>query len=101
MKSGHCLGDQVIGFCDRSDITHTISFRSAQLDTIQALVRAGVGLSLIPQMAIHNRRKNSPEYRSLASPKPDRKIVALWPKHRPPSRAPSEFLKILQSSHNK
>ena len=35
---GHCLGDQVLGFCEQRDMKPTISFRSAQLETIQALV---------------------------------------------------------------
>ena len=51
MKEGHCLGDQVLNFCDRSDLHPNISFRSAQLETIQSLVCAEMGLSLIPAMA--------------------------------------------------
>lgn len=95
MKEGHCLGDQVLGFCHRRDLQPNISFRSAQLETIQALVRAGLGLSLIPAMATQSHRSDLPEYRSMQSPKPMRKIVAVWAKQRPPGRAAREFLKIL------
>jgi LysR family hydrogen peroxide-inducible transcriptional activator len=97
MKSGHCLGDQVLGFCGRGGLRPTVSFRSAQLETVQTLVQAGIGLSLIPQMAVLKDRKKVPKYRSLAEPKPGRKIVAIWPKQRPPNRAASEFLKLLPS----
>jgi LysR family hydrogen peroxide-inducible transcriptional activator len=97
MKSGHCLGDQVLGFCGRGGLRPTVSFRSAQLETVQTLVQAGIGLSLIPQMAVLKDRKKVPQYRSLASPKPGRKIVAIWPKQRPPNRAAREFLKLLPS----
>ena len=92
MKEGHCLGDQVLNFCERRDFKPSINFRSAQLETIQALVCSGVGISLIPAMATHAGRKNMPEYRSLPSPKPERKVVAFWPTQRPLSRAASEFL---------
>jgi LysR family transcriptional regulator, hydrogen peroxide-inducible genes activator len=92
MKEGHCLGDQVLNFCERRDLKPTISFRSAQLETIQALVHSGVGISLIPEMAARKKRAGSPEYRSLVSPKPERKIVAIWPKQRPLSRAANELL---------
>jgi LysR family transcriptional regulator, hydrogen peroxide-inducible genes activator len=34
-----------------------------------------------------------PEYRSLVRPKPERKIVAIWPRQRPLSRAAKELLK--------
>ncbi len=92
MKEGHCLGDQVLNFCERRDFKPTINFRSAQLETIQALVCSGVGISLIPAMAAHSGRKDMPEYRSLPAPRPERKIVAIWPKQRPLGRAANEFL---------
>jgi len=43
MKEGHCLGQQVLNFCDRRDLRPNISFRSTQLETIQSLVSAGMG----------------------------------------------------------
>lgn len=97
MKEGHCLGDQVLRFCDRRDFKPQISFRSAQLETVQALVCAGLGLSLVPKMAAQNQRGDAPEYRSFARPVPQRKILAFWPKQRPPGRAAGEFLKGLAS----
>lgn len=92
MKEGHCLGDQVLNFCERRDFKPTINFRSAQLETIQALVCSGVGVSLIPAMATRTGRKDLPEYRSLPAPRPERKIVAMWPRQRPLGRAAGEFL---------
>ena len=101
MKEGHCLGEQVLHFCDRRDVRPQISFRSAQLETIQALVCSGLGLSLIPSMAAQGRRGDLPEYRSLQSPKPERKIVAVWPKQRPPGRGANEFLKAVSTRFGK
>jgi LysR family hydrogen peroxide-inducible transcriptional activator len=95
MKEGHCLGDQVLRFCDQREMKPHISFRSAQLETIQSLVRAGLGISLIPAMASRANRQDLPEYRSLAAPRPERKIVAVWPKSRPPGRGAGEFLKMI------
>jgi DNA-binding transcriptional LysR family regulator len=65
MKEGHCLSDQVLGFCDRLAVHPRISFRSAQLETIQALVCSGLGISLVPAMATRSEREDQPEYRSL------------------------------------
>jgi LysR family transcriptional regulator, hydrogen peroxide-inducible genes activator len=97
MKEGHCLGDQVTGFCERRDVTPRISFRSAQLETIQALVASGLGISLIPAMAAQKQGKDLPEYRPLQSPKPLRKIVAAWSKQRPPGRAAHEFVQMVSA----
>ena len=96
MQEGHCLGDQVLGFCNRRDLRPMISFRSAQLETIQSLVAAGMGISLIPAMAAVFEKKARPAYRSLSGEKPERKIVAAWPTQRPLGRGSMEFLKTLK-----
>ena len=95
MREGHCLGDQVLGFCEQRDMKPTVSFRSAQLETIHALVSAGLGLSLIPEMATRVERSDALEYRSIQAPKPERKILAVWPRQRPLGRAASVFLEML------
>ncbi len=101
MKEGHCLGGQVLGFCDRRDLRPQISFRSAPLETVQALVRAGLGISLIPAMASRNDHDDLLEYRSLKPPRPERKIIAVWPKQRPPARTAAEFLKLVSACPGK
>lgn len=95
MQEGHCLGDQVLGFCASGNLKPRISFRSAQLETLQSLVHAGMGISLVPAMAARRNHGESPAYRSLSGKKPSRTVVAAWPKQRPPGRAASEFLSLL------
>lgn len=101
MKEGHCLGDQVLRFCDQRAARPHISFRSAQLETVQSLVRAGLGLSLIPAMAAQSEREDLPEYRSLSAPRPTRQIVAVWPRQRPLGRAATEFLSMIPPQSNR
>jgi LysR family hydrogen peroxide-inducible transcriptional activator len=102
MQQEHCLGDQALGFCTRGEFRPRISFRSAQLETLQALVHAGMGISLVPSMAAHRNQPGIPAYRSLSrgygGKKPARTIVTAWPKQRPPGRAASEFLSLLQTT---
>jgi len=95
MKEGHCLGDQVLGFCERSGLRPHISFRSAQLETVQAMVRAGLGISLLPAMAIREGPDAQPAYRKLVRPAPQRKIAIVRPAQRPLSRAAGELLKLI------
>lgn len=97
MKPGHCLGDQVQQFCAASGTRPVVSFRSAQLETIQALVRTGFGLSLIPTMAAQPFREGGPDYRPFKAPRPTREIVAVWPRLRPPGKAVAEFLKMREA----
>jgi len=101
MREGHCLGDQVLGFCEHRDVKPTISFRGAQLETIHALVAAGLGLSLIPAMAARMERRNALEYRSIEQPRPERKILAVWPRQRQLSRAARVFLDLMSTRFGK
>jgi LysR family hydrogen peroxide-inducible transcriptional activator len=95
MREEHCLGDQVLGFCAQVEVKPAITFRSAQLETIHALVSAGLGISLIPAMAARLKRPTALEYRRLQAPRPERKIIALWPRRRPLARAARAFLDLL------
>ncbi len=90
MKEEHCLGDQVLDFCAKRSLRPEVISRSAQIETIQSLVVAGLGISLIPAMAgkCAGRR---PVYRSISGRRPERVIVAFWSKKRPLDR-PAEAL---------
>jgi hypothetical protein len=48
-------------------------------------------------MALRVKRNGLPKYRSLQSPRPQRKMVALWPKQHALSRGASEFLKVIST----
>lgn len=97
LKQGHCLGDQVLRYCSARDLQPRVSCRGAQLQTIQGLVEAGLGISFIPQMAVPPPGQGSAIHRSLSTPRPMRTIAAVWLQSRPQSRAVQEFLKVLTS----
>lgn len=47
-------------------------------------------------MATRAERPDSPVYRSLRHPRPQRTVSAIWTKQRPPTRAAGEFLRIVE-----
>ena len=95
MKEGHCLGELVRQFCGRPGGGLAISFSSAQLETVQALVGTGFGLSLIPAMAAREGAQRGVEYRSFRAPGPRREIIAWWARGRPLGRAAAALLGLL------
>jgi len=97
MKEGHCLGDQILSFCTQNDLRLQIVLRSSQIETIQSLVMAGLGMSLVPAMAKISG-KTPLVYRTLEKPKPSRTNVVVWRKGREHSRAAAEFLKHLRQT---
>lgn len=95
MQEDHCLGDQVIGFCNKHDFRPRIVIRCGQLATVQSLVAADMGISLIPQMAIPEKSAQI-IYRQLENPRPRRSIAIVTRNKRQLKASVQEFLKHLR-----
>lgn len=78
MNEVHCLGQQVVGFCQQQGCQPSIRCQSVQLSTIQELVALGHGISLVPAMACHTDRGKRLVYRSIADAPPTRAITLIW-----------------------
>ena len=70
----HCLGEQIVAFCKQHECLPIVTCRTAQLLTVQEMVVAEQGVSLVPAMAARSDRAKSRAYRSLAAPQPSRTI---------------------------
>jgi LysR family hydrogen peroxide-inducible transcriptional activator len=95
MREGHCLGEKVLHFCQQNDFHPHVSGRSAQIQTVLSLIRAGLGISLVPHMATRQENGDGLVFRPLQKPQPTRTIAAAWPVNRPPGPAASAFLSAL------
>lgn len=51
LKEGHCLRDETLTLCGRARTRFAAQFEADQLASIFELIRAGFGVSLIPEMA--------------------------------------------------
>ena len=96
MEEGHCLGAQAHEYCRTKGFHPHISCRSVQIGTVQALVQAGLGISLIPQMARVGPAPQGLVYRSLHGAKPSRPIILALPKQRKPSPAVTALAEFLR-----
>lgn len=93
----HCLGEQVLSYCRAHECQPRIVCRSAQIATMQALVEQGLGVTLLPEMAVRKPSK-SIVYRRLAGTGPSRTITVIWRKHRYHSVAAMRFLEGLRAA---
>lgn len=50
LKDGHCLRDETLAVCDRARARFTGQFEADQFLTIFELIRAGFGVSIVPEM---------------------------------------------------
>jgi LysR family transcriptional regulator, hydrogen peroxide-inducible genes activator len=52
LRDGHCFRDLSIAACANARVTPRIAFESGQFSSLFGMVAAGVGISLVPEMAI-------------------------------------------------
>ena len=97
MQDGHCLGAQAQQFCQSEGFQPEISCRSAQIGTVLAMVQVGLGISLIPEMALPGAPKDGIVYRSLDGLKPRRVIALALSGQRKPSLCAGEFTKFVRA----
>jgi LysR family hydrogen peroxide-inducible transcriptional activator len=74
LRDGHCFRDLSIATCTRARITPNIAFESGQFSSLLGMVAAGVGVSLVPEMAID--RYVGCRYVRLSDAQATRTIVA-------------------------
>ena len=96
MQEGHCLGSQVRQFCHSKGFQPQISCRSAQIGTVLAMVEAGLGISLIPEMALPRPSKDGIICRSLDGIRPQRTLALAWSGQRKLSFCVGEFIKFVR-----
>jgi LysR family hydrogen peroxide-inducible transcriptional activator len=53
LKDGHCLREETLTICDRARARFAARFEADQFASIFELIRAGFGVSLVPEMARH------------------------------------------------
>src|SRR5215831_3005746 len=82
LEDGHCLRDQALAVCSSTDVHEKQDFRATSLETLRQMVAAGVGITLLPELASHGAYGNARGVviKPFAKPVPTRTIGAVWRK---------------------
>lgn len=80
LEEGHCLRDQALEVCRLAGAPEREGFRATSLETLRQMVSAGVGITLLPRLAVLPPVPPSPALRHLrfADPVPRREIAMVW-----------------------
>ena len=80
LEEGHCLRDQALEVCALNGASERRGFRATSLETLRQMVGTGVGITLLPELAIHTSvaEPDSIAIRRIAPPTPARTIAMLW-----------------------
>jgi LysR family transcriptional regulator, hydrogen peroxide-inducible genes activator len=89
LDEGHCLREQALGVCQLAGASEKDGFRATSLETLRQMVSAGVGVTLLPLLAVQPPVPRSPSLALLPFAEPPRRQIALvWRR----SSAHGEFL---------
>jgi len=94
LKEGHCFRDNALRACRQSRINPNVVFESGQFATILAMVSAGMGVSVVPQMAA--RETPGCRFVFIADKRSSRSIGVVRLKYRNPTRGQVALLAHLQ-----
>jgi LysR family transcriptional regulator, hydrogen peroxide-inducible genes activator len=78
LEDGHCLRDQALGYCFSAGADEDRHFRATSLETLRYMVAAGMGITLLPELAVKSQPRNDNlRYLRFTRPAPARRIVLL------------------------
>ena len=84
LEEGHCLRDQALSFCNMQTARPREGLDGSSLSTLVQLVGAGIGVTLIPEMALSVETRSAPVCVShFEAPKPSRTVGMIWRKTNP------------------
>ncbi len=81
LEEGHCLRDQSLAFCQMAGIQEEQDVRATGLETLRQMVKAGTGITFMPNVAIHWQQPDEGiVYIPFKAPVPRRTIGLIWRK---------------------
>lgn len=84
LEEGHCFRDQALSFCNIQSSMPREMLDGSSLTTLVQMVAAGIGVTLIPEMAVPvETRSASVSIARFVRPEPSRTIGMVWRKSSP------------------
>lgn len=99
LKQGQGFRKTVLDLCRQAGYEPQVVFESSNMETLQSLVAAGMGVTLVPRFVARSKRSELlPVYLPLADPVPYRTLVIAYRKGRSLSKAAEAFIGTLRGT---
>lgn len=96
LEEGHCFRDQTLSFCNISPARPRDGLDGSSLSTLVQMVGAGIGVTLIPDMAVAVETMSAPVcITRFQSPQPTRTVGMVWRKTNPMAKALQQIGEIV------
>ncbi|KPQ10346.1 MAG: hydrogen peroxide-repsonsive transcriptional regulator OxyR [Saliniramus fredricksonii] len=97
LEEGHCFREQALSFCAGSGAVPRDLMEGSALSTLVQMVGAGIGVTLIPQMAVAIETRSAPvSVARFDTPAPTRRIGMIWRRTTPLSDQLAEVARIVR-----
>jgi LysR family hydrogen peroxide-inducible transcriptional activator len=96
LKDGHCFREDVLRVCQRSRLNPNVVFEGGQLDTLVAMVAAGAGVTLLPEIARDHYRNAGVGLLEFQPPSPTRVIAVVRPRHKFLTSSAQAFIEVIK-----
>lgn len=85
LEDGHCLKDHALAACNRAELRNEATITGTSLHTLVQMVDNGLGLTLLPDMAIQGGILTNTQIvtRPIGSPSAYRDIALIWRRNSP------------------
>jgi len=102
LEEGHCFRDQALSFCNMQSSMPREVLDASSLSTLVQMVSAGMGVTLIPEMALDvEMRSASVSVARFKDPQPSRTIGMIWRKTSPLADHLQQLSKLLYRAADK
>jgi LysR family hydrogen peroxide-inducible transcriptional activator len=99
LEEGHCFRDQALSFCNLHSAAPRELLEGSSLSTLVQMVSAGIGVTLIPDMAVPiETRSAAVAIARFRAPKPSRRIGMIWRKTSPLARQLLQVSEVVRQS---
>ena len=99
LEEGHCFRDQALSFCNLHSARPRELLDGSSLSTLVQMVSAGIGVTLIPEMAVAvETRSASVSVSRFKSPQPSRTIGMIWRKTSPIAKQLLQISEVVRQS---
>lgn len=99
LEEGHCFRDQALAFCNRPASVPRTGLDGSSLATLVQMVGAGIGVTVIPQMAVRvETRSAAVDWVPFAGPQPKRTVGMIWRKASPLTRHQAAFAQLVRQA---
>lgn len=99
LEEGHCFREQALSFCNLPSAQPREVLDASSLSTLVQMVGAGIGVTLIPEMAAPvETRSAAVSIARFASPEPQRTVGMIWRKTSPLAKQLGEIADVIRRS---